>query len=162
MSEPFTLSNPPEPETRPVTITAPGTLDLRLADCMDVMATFPDGHFDLAIVDPPYGIGMDKGAGETKGKGRKKSDFYSPKSWDQERPSPDYFVELQRVSKNQIILGGNYFADLLPASRGWIYWRKLLGGNYSHGELAWTSFDEILREFEAPPSLEPQAKERAA
>ena len=123
---------------------------------MDVMREFPDKHFDLAIVDPPYGIGMDKGAGETKGDGRKKEDFYLPKKWDAKRPEPEYFTEIKRVSINQIILGGNYFADLLPASRGWVYWRKLLGGNYSDGELGCTSFDRVLREFEKQPQRDGQ------
>jgi site-specific DNA-methyltransferase (adenine-specific) len=126
-------------------------LDLRLMDNMKLMREFPDKHFDLAVVDPPYGIGMDKGAGETKGNGRKKSDFYTPKDWDSKRPELMFFNELRRVSSNQVILGGNYFADLLPASRGWFYWRKLLGGNYSTGELAWTSFDRVLNEFEKQP-----------
>ena len=67
------------------------------------------------------------------------------------RPKKEYFKELQRVSKNQIIWGGNYFADLLPASRCWLYWRKQMGGNYSDGELAWTSFDMILKEFTKRP-----------
>jgi site-specific DNA-methyltransferase (adenine-specific) len=127
-------------------------LDLRLGDCMDLMRDTPDGFYDLAIVDPPYGIGMDKGAGETKGEGsRKKSDFHAPKDWDSKRPDPVYFQQLKRVSRHQVILGGNYFADLLPASRGWIYWRKLLGGNYSDGELGWTSFDKVVLEFEKQP-----------
>ena len=146
----FKLEDTP-PECAVETPLPHGTLELSCEDCMVLMARYPDKHFDLAIVDPPYGIGMDKGAGETKGDGRKKEDFYPPKKWDQARPAQAYFMELKRVSQNQIILGGNYFADLLPASRGWVYWRKLLGGNYSDGELGWTSFDQILREFEKQP-----------
>ena len=115
-------------------------------DCLEAMKEMQDNQFDLAIVDPPYGIGMSKGAGETRGCGKKKADLYSPKDWDSERPKESYFIELQRVSKNQIIWGGNYFADLLPASRCWLYWRKQMGGSYSDGELAWTSFDMILKE----------------
>jgi len=123
-------------------------INLYNTDCMEGMKEFPDNYFHLAIVDPPYGIGMSKGAGETRGENRnKKKDLYIPKDWDSSRPDKAYFDELRRVSKNQIIWGGNYFADLLPASRGWIYWRKLMGGNYSHGELAYTSFDKILLEF---------------
>ena len=118
---------------------------------MKLMARYKDNHFNLAIVDPPYGIGMSKGAGETRGGGKKKIDLYTPKDWDSERPKKEYFKELQRVSKNQIIWGGNYFADLLPASRCWLYWRKQMGGNYSDGELAWTSFDMILKEFTKRP-----------
>ena len=120
-------------------------------DNMLMMARYPDDYFDLAIVDPPYGIGMSKGAGETRGEGKKKADLYSQKDWDSERPKKIYFTQLQRVSKNQIIWGGNYFSDLLPASRCWLYWRKQMGGNYSDGELAWTSFDMILKEFTKRP-----------
>lgn len=120
-------------------------------DNMQLMARYEDNHFDLAIVDPPYGIGMSKGAGETRGGGKKKADLYTPKDWDAERPKESYFIEVQRVSKNQIIWGGNYFADLLPASRCWLYWRKQMGGNYSDGELAWSSFDMILKEYTKRP-----------
>tara|TARA_R110002072_G_scaffold203938_1_gene361988 strand:+ start:1065 stop:1679 length:615 start_codon:yes stop_codon:yes gene_type:complete len=120
-------------------------------DNMQLMARYEDNHFDLAIVDPPYGIGMSKGAGETRGDGKKKADLYTPKDWDAERPKESYFIEVQRVSKNQIIWGGNYFADLLPASRCWLYWRKQMGGNYSDGELAWSSFDMILKEYTKRP-----------
>ena len=120
-------------------------------DCMDLLKRTPDKYYELSIVDPPYGIGMSKGAGETRGEGKKKADLYSQKDWDSERPKKIYFTQLQRVSKNQIIWGGNYFSDLLPASRCWLYWRKQMGGNYSDGELAWTSFDMILKEFTKRP-----------
>jgi site-specific DNA-methyltransferase (adenine-specific) len=120
-------------------------------DCLEAMREMSDNQFDLAIVDPPYGIGMSKGAGETRGDGKKKKDLYTPKEWDNERPSKEYFNELIRVSQNQIIWGGNYFSDLLKASRCWIYWRKKMGGNYSDGELAWTSFNKILKEYTKRP-----------
>jgi len=114
-------------------------------DNMALMARYPDNYFELAIVDPPYGIGMASGAGLTRGK--KKKELYAKKSWDNERPNKKYFNELFRVSENQIIWGGNYFSDLFTASRCWIYWRKLMGGNYADGELAWTSFDKNTKEF---------------
>jgi len=120
-------------------------------DNMQLMARYEDNHFDLAIVDPPYGINMSSGAGETRGNGKKKADLYTSKDWDFERPSAEYFKEVRRISENQIIWGGNYFSDLLPASRCWLYWRKQMGGNYSDGELAWTSFDKILKEFTKRP-----------
>jgi site-specific DNA-methyltransferase (adenine-specific) len=120
-------------------------------DCLKAMKLMKDNEFDLAIVDPPYGIGMSKGAGETRGDGKKKKDLYTPKEWDNERPSKEYFNELIRVSQDQIIWGGNYFSDLLKASRCWIYWRKKMGGNYSDGELAWTSFNKILKEYTKRP-----------
>jgi len=113
-------------------------------DCMVGMKHYPDKYFDLAVVDPPYGIGEDGGRARTRGS--KKTNGVK-KGWDSERPSVEYFTELFRVSKNQIIWGGNYFADLLPASRCWLYWRKTMGGDFADGELAWTSFDKVLKEF---------------
>lgn len=120
-------------------------LDIRLADCMDVMASFPDGHFDLAIVDPPYGLGDKLTRGGT-GKGWGMRVNSGAEKWDV-APTPEYFQELRRVSKNQIIWGGNYFA--LPPTRGVIAWdkKKDHDRNSSHWELAWTSFDCIARIF---------------
>lgn len=123
-------------------------IELYNMDCMQAMKEMPDNSFDLAIVDPPYGIGMSCGAGETRGDGKnKKKDLYIPKFWDSKKPSSLYFKELFRVSKEQIIWGGNYFIDNLYPSRGWIYWEKLMGGSYSDGELAWTSFDKVLKQY---------------
>ena len=114
-------------------------------DCMNGMAQFPDKFFSLAIVDPPYGIGEDGGRFRgRKGEGHR---VLPKKSWDNERPPIEYFHELQRVSQNQIVWGGNYFADRLPVSRCWLYWQKLMGGDFSDGELAWTSFDKVVKEF---------------
>ena len=116
------------------------------ADCMNPetgLPSYPDKHFSLAIVDPPYGMKTAQEYGNTRGKPKQ----YPIRRWDEERPKMEYFDQIQRVSKNQIIWGGNYFADLLPPSRCWVYWRKLMGGNYADGELAWTSFDKVLREF---------------
>ena len=124
-------------------------------DCLKAMKEMKDNQFDLAIVDPPYGIGFD-GNTTVKGKSGKAKTFsniqhHKKKGWDSNRPSQDYFIELQRVSKNQIIWGGNYFADLLPPKKGWVYWDKKITNsnnkNYSDGELAYTSFDCILRKF---------------
>jgi len=126
-------------------------------DNMELMARYEDNYFDLAIVDPPYGIGFDGGHKPTQGKSGKSKSFnkekilYKKGNWDNERPSKKYFNELERVSKNQIIWGGNYFADLLPPKKGWIYWDKKITNannkNYSDGELAYTSFDCILRKY---------------
>ncbi len=124
-------------------------------DCMEVMKRYPDKYFDLAIVDPPYGINFD-GNTTVKGKGGKANTFsnkqhHDKKEWDAQRPTDEYFAELQRVSKNQIVWGGNYFADLLPPKKGWIFWDKKIANanntNFSDGELAWTSFNCILRRF---------------
>lgn len=106
-------------------------------DCMDVMSRYPDKYFDLAIVDPPYGIGMDGGNVGYKG-----FNNFEKKDWDKEIPSNEYFAELFRVSKNQVIFGGNYFG--LPPTRCYLVWDKGEGfynRTYAECELAWTSFD---------------------
>ena len=118
-------------------------------DCMQLMARYPDKHFDLAVVDPPYGIG----ATVTIGAGDKRTGVRAPKkwggkNWDNQRPEKSYFDELFRVSKNQIISGGNYFADLLPASRCWLVWDKMQRVNQADAELMWTSFSQSVRVFE--------------
>jgi len=118
-------------------------------DNMELMARYPDNYFDLAIVDPPYGIGMD-GDINIKKKDRPstwdKINKYQKKEWDNEIPNREYFDELFRVSKNQIIWGGNYFTEYLQPSKCWIFWDKLFDKtfNFSHGELAWTSFNKQL------------------
>jgi site-specific DNA-methyltransferase (adenine-specific) len=119
-------------------------IELLNCDCLEYMATLPDKAFELAVVDPEYGIGEDGGSARTRGS--KKTNGVK-KNWDKERPPAEYFIELRRVSVNQIIWGGNYFADLLPPSRCWIYWQKELGGDFADGELAWTSFDKVLRQY---------------
>ena len=111
---------------------------------MEAMAKMPDNAYQLAIIDPPYGIGEDGGKARTRGSKRTNG---QKKGWDNGRPNSEYFTELIRVSKNQIIWGGNYFADLLPASRCWLYWQKNMGGDFADGELAWTSFDKVLRQY---------------
>ena len=113
-------------------------------DCMEYMRTKPDGYFDLAIVDPPYGIGEDGGKCRTRGS---KKTNGKKGNWDNTTPSVEYFNELIRVSENQIIWGGNYFTNMVPVARCWIYWQKELGGDFADGELAWTSFDKVLRQF---------------
>lgn len=113
-------------------------------DCMRLMSRYDDNHFDLAVVDPPYGIGEDGGKSRTRGS---KKTNGKKGGWDNSRPEKEYFTELIRVSKNQIIWGGNYFADTLPASRCWLYWQKELGGDFADGELAWTSFDKVLKQY---------------
>lgn len=137
-------------------------------DCVEGMKQFPDKHFDLAVVDPPYGINatkMQMGSHPTRkghlqyggistavklkkgrlnsGGGKLKNRILNNSNcdWDNEIPSEEYFKELFRVSKNQIIWGGNYFP--LPPTRGIIFWDKLQPWeNFSQFELAWTSFDK--------------------
>lgn len=116
-------------------------------DCMDYMRQFPDKFFDLAVVDPPYGINMDGGV---IGISRKtKNVQYTKKSWDSEAPNESYFKELQRVSKNQIIFGANHFISRIPLdSSCWIVWNKENGDNpFADCELAWTSFKTAVRMF---------------
>lgn len=112
---------------------------------LKMMSGWPDKYFDLAICDPPYGI---KRSGQTetftKNKKHKRKSF-EYKDWDNEIPSEKYFIELFRVSKNQIIWGGNYFTKFLPPSMGWIFLDKGQDLSMSDGELAFTSFDCALR-----------------
>lgn len=97
------------------------------------------------LTDPPYGIGEHGGAQRTRGKpGYAK---HQNLGWDKSRPPDQVFSWLIAAPAGSIIWGGNYFADLLPPTMGWLYWRKLMGGDFSDGELAWTSRNAALREF---------------
>ena len=103
---------------------------------MDLMSRYNDNYFDLAIVDPPFGI--HKRMNGTKRMGKQNTD------WNNKIPSKEYFKELLRVSKNQIIWGGNYYANYLSNQRDWIVWDKKQGDlGFSMHELAWTSFDKV-------------------
>ena len=124
-------------------------IELIHGDCMEYMATLPDKAYDLAIIDPPYGIGFD---GEVEAMANNNSAKwaqavgagYERKEWDA-APSLEYFKELERVSKNRIVWGGNYFE--LPQSSGWIFWDKgtAEGFTLSPGELAWTSYKNSVK-----------------
>lgn len=115
---------------------------------IDLMKRYPDNYFDLAVCDPEYGISINMNMGRKKGK--KKT--HAEKSWDSQPPPQEYFDELFRVSKNQIIWGGNYFN--LTSTNSWIFWDKEVPGgvSFSDGELAWTSFDCVLRKAKIPYS----------
>lgn len=117
-------------------------------DCMDFMAGLPDNAYDLAIVDPPYGIGEDGEKNHRRGS-RAKPTLYIPKQWDNEAPPVEYFSELKRVSKNQIIWGANHFISRLAIdSSCWIVWDKDNGeSDFADCELAWTSFNTAVRRF---------------
>ena len=150
-------------------------------DCMDGMKEFPDKFFDLAIVDPPYGNAINPSTNNLRGgqqtgnsaedsaggspaticrtggswskKYQKGGIFDEPdiRHWDK-APAPEYFEELARVSKNQIIWGGNYFD--LPPTRCFLVWRKLtIGDSFSMAmcEYAWTSFNANAKVFECAP-----------
>jgi len=124
----------------------PEKINLHLGDCMTAMAQMPDKAFDLAIVDPPYGIGMDNSNKRTKpsrpNSYTEYADFrYHFSGWDKEPINKITIDEILRVSKNQIIWGANYFCNLLPKGSGWIFWNKLNGENncFSDGEFAYSS-----------------------
>jgi site-specific DNA-methyltransferase (adenine-specific) len=119
---------------------------VHLGDCMEGMASKPDNFYDLAIVDPPYGIGRDGSLKTTSKHGGRKAHVF--KGWDNGRPSKKYWSELFRVSKNQIVWGANYFTEFLPPSMGWVFWDKGQRICNSDGELAFTSFERALRVIE--------------
>jgi site-specific DNA-methyltransferase (adenine-specific) len=112
-------------------------------DNMKFMASKPDNYYDLAIVDPPYGINAGK---MTMGSGKHK--FKKDKDWDNGVPSKEFFDELFRVSSNQIIWGGNYFTEFLPPSPHWLLWdKKNPNLSFAEGELAWVRNGKNLRIF---------------
>lgn len=121
-----------------------GGLDATCEDCMALMARYADKHFDLAIVDPPYGIGEDGAKNHSRDR-LATATRYAPKSWDKSPPPMEYFAELRRVSRNQIIWGGNYFP--LPPTSCWVVWDKDNSGDFADCELAWTSFKTAVRKF---------------
>ena len=128
-------------------------IDFYNADCMEEMKKYPDNYFDLAIVDPPYGIniGASVGGGKPFGKGRG-GKIVQPKVYrgfdDSKTPTKEYFEELKRISKNQIIWGGNYFIEHLNNTPCVIVWDKDNSGDFADCELAWTSFKTAVRKFE--------------
>ena len=115
-----------------------------LADYMTVMKDIPDKYFELAIVDPPYGINRSSNFGMAKFGWKQ----YKRSEWDSAIPDKKYFDELFRISKNQIIWGANYFSEFLPPSMGWVFWDKGQRICNSDGELAFTSFQKALRVVE--------------
>jgi len=123
-------------------------------DCMIGMSRYPDGYFQLAICDPPYGIG-ESGQRNVSGD-RPTAKWKNPNSQqyktfdDSEIPNEKYFIELQRVSVNQIIWGGNYFTEFLYPSKGWVVWDKQVDikEHLSMCELAWSSFDRKCNKYD--------------
>lgn len=119
-------------------------------DCMEVMRLYPDKYFDLAVVDPIYGEVNQGGYSYSKGGGVARQNDYDNTVWSQPKTGPEFFAELFRVSKNQIIWGGNYFAkEIARNSPCWIVWDKCRpeGVSYADAELAWTSFGGATRIF---------------
>jgi site-specific DNA-methyltransferase (adenine-specific) len=121
-------------------------------DNMELMSRYEDNHFDLAIVDPPYGININVSMGRRKGD--KKSDYHKFSGDDSEIPTEGYFKELFRVSKNQIIWGGNYMTDHTTPSPCWLMWDKGFSEDvtFAQFEMAWTSFKSSAKKYDKHPS----------
>jgi site-specific DNA-methyltransferase (adenine-specific) len=120
-------------------------LDLHNIDCMELMAQYPDQYFDLAVVDPPYGIDYNMNAGRKKGE----KERYHKKAWDKTHPEKCYFIELQRVAKNAIIWGGDYMLSNISFTPNWIIWDKMVpnGVSFSDFEMAATTFSGAKKIF---------------
>lgn len=117
-------------------------------DCMEGMKQFPDKHFDLAVVDPPYGISQPAFRKESGNKACPTKEYHHA-VFTQGTPPDEYFLELFRVSKNQIIWGGNYYNHILPVGKKWIFWDKRTeAAQWGDGELAFTSFQGAITKFE--------------
>lgn len=130
-----------------------GSVTLYNCDCMELMKEFPDGYFDLADCDPPYGLGGKWVSKSDIGFTLKQEEIDKINNWDN-LPSKDYFDEIKRVSKNQIVWGGNYYFEYLGNCRGPIIWSKGQHGfTLADGELAWSSFDKPLRICECGKSI---------
>ena len=116
-------------------------------DCMQGMKQYPDKYFDLAVVDPPYGIGAGSKSFKNRSSANKRAEkFYKDNDWDKCTPEDEYWQELMRVSKNWIVWGGNYFTQYLPPARCFIVWDKKTGTNsYADCELALTNIDSNAR-----------------
>lgn len=116
-------------------------------DCLELMRMIPDKCIDLVLTDPPYGLGDKLLIGGKKGSVVNFGKQFSRTRWEDKKPTLELFTEIFRISHNQIIFGGNYFE--LPPTRGIICWDKNIGtpSNFSHWEMAWTSFDCPARKF---------------
>ena len=126
-----------------------GNATILNVDCMEYMRSLPDKHFDLAVCDPPYGIGENGDRNSSRGKLAVAKNYKSFAGGDREPPAIEYFLEIQRASKNQIIWGANHFIDrIAKPSSCWIVWDKVTGNSdFADSELAWTSFKTAVRNF---------------
>jgi len=138
-----------------------GNINFYNGDNMEFMKNVPNKFYDLAIVDPPYGIdlaNMNMGAGKSKKASKIENRKWKPKDWDKNTPTKEYFDELFRVSKNQIVWGGNYFE--LPPCYGYVIWDKEIpeGLSFSDCEMAWLSFKKAARMFRYSAYLDKKSK----
>jgi len=126
------------------------TIELIHGDCMDYMRGLPDNAFELAIVDPPYGIGESGDSNKSRGKLAEAKNYKAFSGSDISAPNLDYFLELKRVSKNQIIWGANHFCGTFGGSSScWIVWDKMNGNtDFADCELAYASFKTAVRKFQ--------------
>jgi site-specific DNA-methyltransferase (adenine-specific) len=134
-----------------MTLSDKPSIELLHGDCMDYMATLPDNAFELAIVDPPYGIGEDGSKNHTRGKIATAKTYKAFAGNDTSAPDILYFKEMQRVSKNQIIWGANHFIENIPNQNSpcWIVWDKQNGEtDFADCELAWSSFKTAVRKID--------------
>jgi len=127
-------------------------ISLHHIDCMYFMRDIPDNYYSLCICDPPYGINVNVSMGRRKGD--KKSDYHKFSGNDSSIPSKEYFDELFRISKNQIIWGGNYMTEFLKPSPCWVLWDKGFSEDvtFAQFEMAWTSFNSSAKKFDKHPS----------
>ena len=122
-------------------------------DSYSIMLNMPDNHFDLAVVDPPYGINETAKNAKRNSKGMKRDHFkdYGTENWDASAPGKEFFEQLFRISKHQIIFGANHFIENLPDGKRnascWIVWDKVRSGDFADCELAWTSFPKAVRQL---------------
>jgi site-specific DNA-methyltransferase (adenine-specific) len=123
-------------------------INIENCDNMQLMAKYPDKYFDLAIVDPPYGININVSMGRRKGD--KKSDYHKFAGNDSSIPTKEYFNELFRVSVNQIIWGGNYMTEFLKPSACWLLWDKGFSEDvtFAQFEMAWTSLKSSCKKYD--------------
>jgi len=146
MNEDINLQTAPNPALNIASVSRCPSINFFNVDCIEFMKTKPDKYYDLAIVDPPYGIGDKFKGGKT---GKMNFNEIVNKDWDKV-PATEYWEQLFRVSKNQIVWGGNYFP--LPPTRCFIVWDKLISEDFSlaMAELAWTSFDKLAKIVRMP------------
>lgn len=117
-----------------------------LGDCLEILQEFDlSNKFDLCLTDPPYGIGESNRKNLSRTTKLAKAIDYP--DFEDIRPNKNIFDLILQVSHNQIIWGGNYFSDYLPPKMGWIFWNKMVTGDFSDGELAWTSYKKALKQF---------------